>query len=100
MNDFINGKELKANRVYKDDLDYEGQLHGTHPEYNHAMKQVLDAIDSSNRDDNTKKEMLIEVIERAKIHLDMNEPPLMNKHGSLREKWVEVLMPAIDRRKN
>ncbi|PCK30192.1 hypothetical protein [Pseudoalteromonas piscicida] len=53
----------------------------------------------SNHSQSTKQEMLIEVIERAKIHLDMNEPPLMKRHGSLEEKWIEVLMPTINRRK-
>ncbi|MDK1286652.1 DUF637 domain-containing protein [Pseudoalteromonas umbrosa] len=99
LSDPINGKIIKASRANKSDLKPNNQLHANHPNYDKAMKEILNRIHNSNKNIEVKKEMLIEVIERAKIHLEMNEPPLMNRHGSTVEKWIEVLSPAIDRRK-
>ncbi|MCF2910344.1 DUF637 domain-containing protein [Pseudoalteromonas sp. DL2-H2.2] len=100
LSDSINGKVIKANRAYKEDLKSDKQLHGAHPRYNKAMTSILDEIHASNHSKEVKREMLIEVIERAKIHLEMNEPPLMKKHGATEDKWIKVLRPAIDRRRN
>ncbi|MCF6443081.1 hypothetical protein L1077_27010 [Pseudoalteromonas luteoviolacea] len=80
-------------------MNSDNQLHGAHPRYNQAIGFILDEIHGSKHDNHIKRQMLIEVIERAKIHLEMNEPPLMKKHGTTVDMWIKVLRPAIDRRK-
>ncbi|WP_018693707.1 DUF637 domain-containing protein [Algicola sagamiensis] len=98
MNDLANGIMLPSNRKVANPSDVTETIHGTHAHYNEAIRDMLEGIAGSKNSIEAKGEMVIELIERAKIQLRSGHPPLMNKHGSQnKDAWIEVLSPVLDR---